>query len=587
MRAAFLTALLVVVVGLSAAATLYVDQFDAAIELLPSGKLHVEETLTVVFLTSHHGIYRDITISGAAPGGAKRTIDLQLESVSLDGGSVPYTTRRSGAYESLQIGDPSRTITGTHTYVIAYTVDRELLFYDEYLRLFWNVTGNDWEIPISRATATVTLPPGVPSDRVGATSYVGYSGSVARGTAEIDSNGRFVFHAATLNPGEGLTIDLSIPRDALPISPPTAWQKLLWFAAANWFIVLPLLTLGVMFVLWFRLGRDPRKGIVAPAFEPPSGVGPGEAGVLIDDRIDLRDISAMVIGLAVKGYLTIREESAADPSVVDRVKAWAGRATTDYTFVRAERSEGSAKRGDSLSAAENALFDAIFPTPETTETPLSALENAFYKNLPEIKLRLYDELIQKGYYPHNPERTRRSYASIGLLVLFGALALGVMYGSLYLGLAIGACGLIVLAFAPFMPRKTQKGVEVLVELLGLSDYIQRAEVDRIEFHDAPEKTPAVFERLLPYAVALNLTSVWTRQFEGLLREPPNWYAGTTVFNAQLFGLTMAQLSLGMERTFVSMPRTASTGRSAWGGGGGGFGGGFSGGGFGGGGGGGW
>jgi len=166
-------------------------------------------------------------------------------------------------------------------------------------------------------------------------------------------------------------------------------------------------------------------------------------------------------------------------------------------------------------------------------------------------------------------------------------AIGFVFGSLYLGVAIALCGLIVLAFSPIMPRKTKKGVRALVDVLGLSEYIRRAEVDRLEYHDAPEKSPELFGKLLPYAIALNLTSIWTKQFEGLLDEPPDWYVGhALVFRAHLFTLSMLHMTRGMERTFVSAPRAASGGRSAWSGGSS-FGGGFSGGGFGGGGGGGW
>ncbi|MFC2095912.1 DUF2207 family protein, partial [Candidatus Bipolaricaulota bacterium] len=143
------------------------------------------------------------------------------------------------------------------------------------------------------------------------------------------------------------------------------------------------------------------------------------------------------------------------------------------------------------------------------------------------------------------------------------------------------------AFSRIMPRKTTKGVRKLEEILGLSEYIRRAEVDRIEFHNAPEKGPELFEKLLPYAIALNLTSVWTRQFEGLLNQPPQWYVGssqTPIFNAILFSHTLSSMTRHMQQTFVSAPR--SSGKSAWSGRSS-FGGGFSGGGFGGGGGGGW
>jgi len=215
-----------------------------------------------------------------------------------------------------------------------------------------------------------------------------------------------------------------------------------------------------------------------------------------------------------------------------------------------------------------------------------------HRFLPTIKSRLIAEMIDAGYYKNSPERTRRSYVTLGTLMLPLAVFLGIQSASLYLALSVIVCGLIVLAFARIMPRKTRKGVRKLEEVLGLSEYIRRAEVDRIEFHNAPEKGPQLFEKLLPYAIALNLTGVWTRQFEGLLRDPPQWYAGPATapaFNVLVFSHTLSSMTHSMQQTFVSAPR--SSGRSAWSGrsfgGGSLFGGGFSGGGFGGGGGGGW
>ena len=582
MRSALAALVLAVALGASAGATLYVQSFDAVIDLTSAGDLEVVETLTVVFVTPHHGIERDIPVSYRTSLGTRVTIDLALEEIALDGATVPYVSRRSGADQYLRIGDPDRTITGTHAYRIAYTVRRALLFHDSYLQLYWNVTGNDWEIPIRRATAILSLPAGTSLENVSATSYAGPEGSAGLGQpSTVDAAGRLLFTAGTLNPGSGLTIDVSIPRTLLPITPPTFAEKLGRFLWDNKLTALPIATLVFMTVLWFRVGKDPRKGVIAPAFEPPSGLGPGAAGVLVDDRMDLRDVSAMVIGLAVGGYLTIREDSPEGDSIVDKARAWIGGSTSHYAFVRGRRSP------DDLSAAEHALYDAIFPDAETKETSLDALENRFYKHLPTLRLRLFDELIAKKLYARNPERTRASYAGwAGALIAAGA-GLGVVFASIYAGVALAASGLVVLAFAPIMPRKTTSGTAALVEVLGLSEYIQRAEVDRIEFTDAPAKSPERFEKLLPYAVALGLTTIWVRQFEGLLREPPQWYSGAPTFNGHMFGLSLGRLATGMQRTFVSMPRTApAAGRSAWGGRST-FGGGFSGGGFGGGGGRGW
>jgi len=583
MRKIIVCLLLLMVVSVVASATLRISNFDAQIALDDQGILHIEERLKVDFFSPHHGIERWIPVSYSRSTGENITIDLHVTSVTQDGESVQYTTRRSGRNILVRIGDPNRTITGTHTYTIGYTVARALLFHDDYIQLYWNVTGNEWAIPIDSASATITLPPTVTATDVMTTSYVGYYGRDTLGReATIDDQGRFVFTASQLIPGEGLTIDMAIPRDQVGIAAPTTWQRILWFLNANKYAALPILALILMFVLWLKVGKDPRKGTIAPRFEPPRGMHPGEAGVLIDDRADLRDISAMVIGLAVKGYITIKEVDAEQAGITEKIKGLFGHSgPLDYEFVKGKNTDSN------LSKVETTLLNAMFDSAHPDERLLSSMENEFYKVLPKIKSALYAGLIKKGYYPNNPEHIRKSYAGAGIFGIVLAIVIGGWSGSLYLGLAIALSALIVFAFSPIMPHKTKKGVLVLQDLLGLSEYIHRAEVKQMEFHDAPEKSPQLFEKLLPYAMAFNLTSIWTKQFEGLMSESPQWYVGSTPgFHPALFYLGMMSLSSGMERTFVTAPRTSSGGHSAWGGGSS-FGGGFSGGGFGGGGGGGW
>jgi uncharacterized membrane protein YgcG len=570
-------------VSLVSSASLRITDFLARISLDDAGTLNIEETIDVDFYSPHHGIERWIPVSYRRPTGENISIDVKVNAVTSNGGQVTYTTRRSGRNIIIRVGNPDRTITGAHSYTICYAVNRALLFREDYIQLYWNVTGNGWQIPIDHASAMVALPATVTPTDVSTTSYAGYTGSVTRGgAATLDDKQRFVFTAGLLTPGEGLTIDMAIPRTQLGIAPPSMWQHILWFLAANKYAALPLLSLIGMFFLWYYRGKDPAKATIAPRFEPPQGMHPGAVGVLIDDRADLRDISAMVIGLAVKGYLVIKEVSDEEEGFTDKIKGFLGRSgPIDYMFIKGKEADAD------LSNVEKTLFAAIFDDSHSEKRALSSLENEFYKSLPQIKADLYAGLIKAGYYPHNPERTRRSFVSFGTMIGIAGIAIGIGSKSLYLGAAIALCGLIVLAFSPIMPRKTKKGVLMLQDILGLSEYIGRAEVERMEFHNAPEKNPKLFEKLLPYAISLNLTSIWTKQFEGLLQQPPEWYIGTHPgLSPALFYLGIMNLSSGMERTFVSAPRTSSSGRSAWGGGGS-FGGGFSGGGFGGGGGGGW
>ena len=575
--APFLLALCVAVLWAGAAAgTLRVDRFDLNLDLQPDGAFRIQETLTVTFATPHHGIERWIPVSYDIPTWGTRTnIDVDVQSVTLDGGNVPVLTRRRGADLYLRIGDPDVTIRDTHVYEITYLVTNALLFQDEALEIYWNVTGHEWRVPIDAATARVCLPAEIPTASVSTISYAGYAGSTSRGEgAVLDEAGCFTFSTGSLVPGEGLTIALAFPKEALPIAPPSLASRILRFLRTNLAALIPIVTLIGMFLLWWRIGRDPRKRAIAPTFALPRDMHAGVAGVLIDDQIDIRDISGMIVGLAVKGFLRIEE-------VHEEGDGAAKRSTPlDFLFVRRDRST------EELSGAEVAVLEALFES-DGTSTTLSSLESRFYKHLPGIKSRLYSSLIEQGYYGSNPERTRASYRGLALIPVALAAASIFYWHSAYLAIMFGLSALVVLAFSPIMPRKTQEGVRAMEQVLGLSRYIRLAEVSRIEFHNAPEKSPETFERMLPYAIALNLTKIWSDQFADLLKTPPEWYGGGSTFRGHAFTLSLWHLSAGLNRTLATAPRTsAGGGKGAWGGGSG-FSGGFSGGGFGGGGGGGW
>ncbi|MBE0636265.1 DUF2207 domain-containing protein, partial [Candidatus Bipolaricaulota bacterium] len=225
--------LLLISLACAAAAELRIQDFAVDILADVSGQLTVTENITVRFITPHHGIERFIAISGKTQWGENVRIDLQLEEIRLDDGPVPYTTSTRGSNRVFRIGDPDRTITGTYEYSIRYRVDRAWLFDENALRLYWNVTGNEWDIPIEHASAVVRFPDSVDLVSVSSISYLGYYGNSGRGTAgEATETGELVFQSGLLYPGEGMTIDVSIPREMLPISPPTVMQRIGYFLDA-------------------------------------------------------------------------------------------------------------------------------------------------------------------------------------------------------------------------------------------------------------------------------------------------------------------------------------------------------------------
>ena len=141
--------------------------------------------------------------------------------------------------------------------------------------------------------------------------------------------------------------------------------------------------------------------------------------------------------------------------------------------------------------------------------------------------------------------------------------------------------LIWFLFARVMTAKTVKGARTRVAVLGFQEFMNRVDAERLKV-----MPPTTFEKFLPYAMALGVEHHWAQAFAGIVKDPPQWYAGpggyVGGFNPIFFSSSMHSMASDMHQVFVSAPRASSSG-SGFGGGGGGGGGGFSGGGFGGGG----
>lgn len=525
-------------------------------EIGADGAVTVVEDIGVFFTASRRGIFREIPISYRLPTGETYRLRVTVDEVLANGGSVPYRQYTEGRNLVLQIGDPDRTVTGLVTYTVRYRVLRALRRYEGEVELYWNAIGTDWAMPIARARVEIVVPPSVSPTDVRALGFRGPYGSTDPLGLRWE-DGLFVGETEGLRPGEGITVAVRVPQGAVAL--PGAWQGFLWFLRDNLYAGIPVLVIAGMFILWWKRGRDPKVGSVAPEYKPIEGLGPAEAGVLLDNRADPRDFAAGILSLATKGYLLIREIWTDDK----------GHDPDDFELVGAESKAP-------LTPYEKALREALLGGAESRT--ISDLKYKLYDKMPGLKARLYMDLSEDGYYVGNPDHVRSAYygLGIGFIVLAGFLAFFTQ--SLYLGLTLGVSGLIVIGFAPFMPKRTGEGIEALRLVLGLQEYIRRAEVGRIEFA-AREKH---FDQLLPYAMALGLTELWTKKFDGLLAKAPDWYQGRfPTFAPYWLGMRLMTLQSSAYSAATAAPRQTRSG--GWSGGSGFGGGGSSGGGMGGGG----
>jgi uncharacterized membrane protein YgcG len=249
-------------------------------------------------------------------------------------------------------------------------------------------------------------------------------------------------------------------------------------------------------------------------------------------------------------------------------------AGADYELTKSGKPPGT------LLEPELELFGALFFSGDVVKISDFKKDRIFAKALADIKKQVYKNLTASGYYRLNPNVIKGTLISVGIIIaIFGSAFLSDYFGA-YGIVSFVISGLVIIIFGLLMPARTQKGAELREYILGLKLYMKVAEKDRLEFHNAPEKNPARFELLLPFAIALGVEQLWAKQFEGILKNSPSWYSDSRgiVFNPVLFSGSMSEFGGVVNSTMNS---AAASGGSGLGGGG------FSGGGGGGGGGGSW
>jgi uncharacterized membrane protein YgcG len=547
--------------------TYHVSKFNSNIHVQADGSADVTEQITFVFRGQFQGVYRDIPVEYPGPRGTSYSLFIRVNQITDENGlSLKFEKSRSRGFLKLKIYVPGAS-DSMRTVNIDYSVSNAAKFFEQYDEFYWNVTGNDWLVPIESASATLFFP----SDATGQVRAQGFQGIYgSQDPARVSVDGSVVTAESTvpLPARGGLTVDVYIPQGILRA--PSGLARFGRFVRSNPILSLPLWAFAVMFLLWWFKGRDPNAGLsVAPMYEPPEGLRPAEAGTLVDNSVDPRDITSVLVDLAVRGYIKIVE--APHKGLLFTSK--------DYEFQMVKDRDSWAELND----YERAMLGKIYEGGGTT-TRLSQLRNHFYSVLPIMKSEIITALKAKGMYTTDPDSAHQ-YAILGALAIaipyIAAQVLHLADFTDSMGPLIG-CGIVAVAiiflFGRLLTATSRKGARTRVGVLGFEEFMNRVDSDRLK-----RMPPDTFEKYLPYAMALGVEHRWAKAFEGIIQNPPTWYQGDwTTFNTFYFVNSLGALSQQATTAFVSAPRSNSS-SSGWSSGGFSSGGGFSGGGFGGGG----
>jgi len=563
-----------------------IDRFDANYVVkgkdAPGGMI-VTEDIDVTFSDNNHGILRAIPIKYK-----DQSLDLHVSKVESSLGTPSgFTTYQENGNTVIKIGDANRTVTGKQNYKITYTVNNVISFYDTHDELYWDINGDGWLQPTTKVTASFQIPMDLTlqSDKL-----VCYAGSYGLNEKKcvVSFNNQQITSETTegLDPGQTLTVIAGFDKGYF--RPLSAFQKAMNVLVQVFPIfIMPAIIGFYAFNKWRKFGRDPKgRGTIVPEYGPPDNLFPIEVGAIMDFNPDNKDLSAEIISLAIKGHIRIIEQIK---------KVTLGKDKKIYSFEVFRKDESKLIEADRKILAG---LRSVVPTAGAVAGPsvtvsTDDLKTKFYTTASSVRSEVLSDLTERGYFKKNPKRASLSLILISVGLFLFSTSFAILFGIFFLlGCIIAA--VMSLLTAIFMSARTEKGVDARDSIEGLKLYLNTAEKDRIAMLQSPESpyankekapkmTVRLFEKLLPYAMVLNVENEWAKQFKDIYTQAPDWYSGNwSTFNA--VALTHSINTSMLSATSVAFASPTSSSGSGFSGGGGG---GFSGGGGGGGGGGGW
>jgi uncharacterized membrane protein YgcG len=261
---------------------------------------------------------------------------------------------------------------------------------------------------------------------------------------------------------------------------------------------------------------------ISVLFEPPQGLRPGYLGTLIDERADVRDVTATIVDLAVRGYLRIEE-------VVEEGKK--RKKNPDYQLVKLKDAD------DTFAGYETNLFNTLFSVgsllfPVGEEVRLGTARSRFASSFVKMQSQLYEDVTTLGWFRGNPKTVRTRWANSGrLITAVGVgltIALAVTSTWALVPLAIVLVGVMTMLTAKVAPVRTAEGTRILAQTQGFERFLATAEGNQLR-HDEGQD---IFSLYLPYAIAFGVADKWTETFAKLAKNDikliePTWYVGSS------------------------------------------------------------
>lgn len=534
-----------------------INSFDSKITAHQNGSLDITETIVYDFgALNKHGIFRDIP-KVAKVGDLYRVMDINIESVERDGKVESYQDNSDQGQVSLKIGKADKTITGVHTYKILYSVKNGIgSNYEGHDEIYWNITGNNWQVPILKATAGVSTDFGASFNK-----WACFTGLINSREKNCTLNNSGIFATTIpLNSNEGFSIVAGFPKGTFPesilqnqirsTSQSTSVKEIdknvvgvILFIIAAMFIFLNLILAPVLLIWYFKNKNKKRFGSVSVNFDFPKDdkgkrITPAEAGTIDNAILDQNDVIATIFDFAIRKLIRIEQ-------IKDKKILGIFGGGDDFHLIKLkELSDGN--------EFENILWKRFFDGVDFVK--INSLQDDFYKTFDDLADKIFDILTERKFYSKNPKIQR------------GLLLTGAIFSFITLNVFLG--GVLILFYKKLIGR-TAKGDEIDWKIDGLKLFLKNMSRE----HTWQAKNLITVEKYIPYAIALGYVKEFMSELKIIYPDyEPSWYAGNVAFygiSNQMF----SSMNSSFTTTHASSSSSGFSGGGSSGGGGGGGGGG--------------
>ena len=572
-----------------------INSYDINVKVNENNTFDITETITANFYTRKHGIIRTIPLKNTIErlDGSTSTNRVKITNLQVNN---EYSKSNSNGNLAIKIGNQDTYVTGLQKYVIKYTYDIGVDPVKDADEFYYNLIGTEWDTRISNVSFSITMPKEFDASSLGFSS--GRYGYTDSDSVSYSVNGNTIsgIYTDTLPAGNGLTVRLTLPDN--------------YFVGArnnntDYYIIIgiSLVIVFIAFILWLLFGKD-KPVIETVEFYPPEGYNSSELAFLYKGETDNKAIVSLLIYLASKGYLSIKE--------TENKALFAS--TKDFTIYKLKEYDGT-------NEIEKLFFDGLFRTRSSVTS--SDLTNRFYitvnrikklLNKKENKTKIFDKkslqlrgfiipmmliifilITVKPFYDTGMLSelpvalifpgigfslmisilTSSSPKSAKIFIIFWGLLFGgiplFMILPIIFSTSISAityfigilCIIVLYVFRKIILKRTPFGLEILGKIKGFKRFLETAEKDQLEA--MVEKEPEYFYNILPYTYALDVSDKWVEQFENIAVEPPSWYYSSTAFSVHSFGTFMNSTMTRVNTSMTSRPSSSGSGGSSGGG----------------------